>query len=46
LKPKIQKAYPEMTAATVQQAFGDILSRRVQGKVVIQVVVPPSKEDE
>jgi NADPH:quinone reductase-like Zn-dependent oxidoreductase len=46
LKPKIQKVYPEMTAATVQQAFGDILSRRVQGKVVIQVVVPPNKEAE
>lgn len=38
LKPKIQKVYHAMTAATVQQAFDDILSRRVQGKVVIQVI--------
>jgi NADPH:quinone reductase-like Zn-dependent oxidoreductase len=44
VKPRIQRVYPELTAATVQQAFDDILSRRVQGKVVVRVV--PTTEEE
>jgi NADPH:quinone reductase-like Zn-dependent oxidoreductase len=38
LKPRIQTIYPELKAATVQQAFDDILGRRVQGKVVVKIV--------
>lgn len=38
LKPRLQKVYPEMTADTVQQAMEDVLSRRVQGKVVLRVL--------
>jgi NADPH:quinone reductase-like Zn-dependent oxidoreductase len=37
LKPRIEKIYPEMTVDTVQQAMEDVLSRRIQGKVVIKV---------
>jgi NADPH:quinone reductase-like Zn-dependent oxidoreductase len=44
LKPKIQKIYNEFSAETVQQAFDDITSRRVQGKVVVQVI--PNKGDD
>lgn len=38
LRPAIQKTYSGLTADSVQQAFDDILSRRVQGKVVVRVV--------
>jgi NADPH:quinone reductase-like Zn-dependent oxidoreductase len=44
VKPRIQRVYPELTVATVQQAFDDILSRRVKGKVVVRVV--PATEEE
>jgi NADPH:quinone reductase-like Zn-dependent oxidoreductase len=37
LRPKIQKTYIGLSADTVQQAFEDIRSRRVQGKVVVNV---------
>jgi NADPH:quinone reductase-like Zn-dependent oxidoreductase len=37
LKPHLQKQYPTLTANTVNQAFHDILSRRVQGKIAIRV---------
>ena len=38
LKPRIEKVYDEMTADAVQQAMDDVLSRRVQGKIVLQTV--------
>mmetsp|Transcript_38551 Transcript_38551/g.93401 ORF Transcript_38551/g.93401 Transcript_38551/m.93401 type:complete len:547 (+) Transcript_38551:45-1685(+) len=38
LKPRLEKLYNEMTADTVQQAMEDVLSQRVQGKVVIRAV--------
>jgi NADPH:quinone reductase-like Zn-dependent oxidoreductase len=38
LTPKISKTLSGLTAANVQEVFDDILTRRVQGKVVIEVV--------
>ena len=38
LRPKISKTYTGLTADNVQQAFDEILSRRVQGKVVVKVI--------
>jgi len=38
IAPNVQKVYPTMTAATVQQALDDIMSRHVQGKVVVRVI--------
>jgi hypothetical protein len=40
LKIHVQKIYPKMTVDTVQQAMGDVLSRRVQGKIAIRVLPP------
>jgi reticulon-4-interacting protein 1, mitochondrial len=37
LKPKVQKIYQGITATNVASAFDDILSRRVQGKIVIRI---------
>jgi NADPH:quinone reductase-like Zn-dependent oxidoreductase len=45
LKPKIQKVYKEFSAATVKQAFDDITSRRVQGKVVVQVLSDNGRDE-
>lgn len=37
LRPRIQVVYQGLSAENVQKAFDDILSRRVQGKVVVKV---------
>ena len=37
LRPKIQTTYTGLTAETVQQALTDILTRRIQGRVVVKV---------
>ena len=37
IKPILSKVYPTFSAASVQQAFDDTTSRRVQGKIIIQV---------
>jgi len=44
LKPRVQTVYPELTAETVQQAFDDLLSRRVQGKVAIRTIPDEAKD--
>jgi NADPH:quinone reductase-like Zn-dependent oxidoreductase len=38
LLPKISKTLSGLTAANVQEGFDDILTRRVQGKIVIEAV--------
>lgn len=37
LKPKIKSVYSGISATNVQNAFEDILSRRVRGKIVVKV---------
>jgi reticulon-4-interacting protein 1, mitochondrial len=37
LKPKIQKVYQGISATNVEDAFADILGRRVRGKIVIKI---------
>jgi len=37
LKPKIQKVYTGLTSTNVEDAFVDILSRRVRGKIVLKL---------
>ena len=37
LKPRIQKVYRGISATNVEDAFADILSRRVRGKIVIKI---------
>ena len=46
LKPHLQKIYPELTSDTVNQAFSDLLSRRVQGKIAITVTRDNEEEQE
>lgn len=38
VKPRVEKVYPTMTVDTVQQAMDDVLTRRVQGKIALQVL--------
>lgn len=38
LKPRVEKVYPTMTVDTVQQAIDDVLTRRVRGKIALQVL--------
>jgi NADPH:quinone reductase-like Zn-dependent oxidoreductase len=45
LKPHLQKIYPNLTADTVNQAFNDLLSRRVQGKIAITVTRDNEEEE-
>ena len=42
--PHISKVYSGLTASNVQSALDDLLRRRVQGKIVIQVIPPLSLE--
>ena len=45
IKPSIAKTYVGLNTTNIQNAFDDITSRRVQGKIIIQVV-PPDDEKE